>query len=73
MKIGVLPLFVKNITCNPDWVAEFIGTVEEKASSRSGASSMCWLPKTISRITRIPATAAHQLPPIPSCPIHSNG
>jgi len=30
MKIGVLPLFVKNITCNPDWVAEFIGTVEEE-------------------------------------------
>lgn len=30
MKIGVLPLFAKGITCNPDWVAEFISTVEEE-------------------------------------------
>lgn len=30
MKIGVQPLFVKGITCRPDWVAEFVGTVEEE-------------------------------------------
>lgn len=30
MKIGVLPLFVKGIICNPDWVAEFVGTAEEE-------------------------------------------
>jgi probable F420-dependent oxidoreductase len=30
MKLGVLPLFVKNLICNPDWVAEFVGTVEEE-------------------------------------------
>ncbi len=30
MKIGVLPLFAKGIICRPDWVAEFVGTVEEE-------------------------------------------
>lgn len=30
MKIGVLPLFVRNLICNRDWVAEFVGTVEEE-------------------------------------------
>lgn len=30
MKIGVLPLFAKNIICNPAWVAEFVGTAEEE-------------------------------------------
>lgn len=30
MKIGVLPLFAQGVICNPDWVAEFVGTVEEE-------------------------------------------
>jgi probable F420-dependent oxidoreductase len=30
MKIGVLPLFNRDVICNPDWVAEFIATVEEE-------------------------------------------
>lgn len=30
MKIGVLPLFVKDLICNPQWVAEFVGTAEEE-------------------------------------------
>lgn len=30
MNIGVLPLFAQGVICNPDWVAEFVGTVEEE-------------------------------------------
>lgn len=32
MKIGVLPLFAKGVICNPDWVAEFVATVESEGA-----------------------------------------
>lgn len=31
MKIGVLPLFNRDVFCNPDGVAELIATVEDEA------------------------------------------
>jgi probable F420-dependent oxidoreductase len=30
MKIGALPLFTRDVVCNPDWLAELVGVLEEE-------------------------------------------